>query len=131
MHNNHALFSRPIDPFTENVKTISRNGRALGFLEAMDIVGTLSAFTSCPVEAETLNRVYVELERGYSERFKGTVASLLTRHEKNRPEKPVSEIVVQVGELLRQADTAFSNSVIQFKGKRTIAGRQRRCDYVG
>ncbi|BBO76915.1 hypothetical protein DSCW_43320 [Desulfosarcina widdelii] len=70
MRHNQPGFSPPTKQLTQNFQTISQNGQALGYLDAMDLIAKLPTSTGHPVEAETIDRIYGALERGYSERFR-------------------------------------------------------------
>ena len=67
---NTRPFPYPPDQFSETLKTIKQKGRALGFLDAMGVVGMMPAATGHPLESEVLDQVYSELERNYSKQFK-------------------------------------------------------------
>ena len=63
-------FPYPSGQFTDNIKRIKQKGRALGFLEAMAVVGMLPAATRHPLEVKVLDQAYMELERNYAKQFK-------------------------------------------------------------
>jgi hypothetical protein len=70
MHNNQPGYPPPTSQLTKNVRTITRNGQALGYLDAMNEVAKVPTVTGHPLEIETIGRVYAALQRGYSERFR-------------------------------------------------------------
>ena len=74
MNKKQPLSRSPYDQFTQNIQTFNLISQAVGFLDALSTIAKLPPITGHPLELETLDRIYFELERGYSKRFKGAQA---------------------------------------------------------